>query len=250
MNASITLSALLADGVESMVAAPLSDLLAELAELGREAAILDGQFRAAAAASSEASARDSSEQVRVVLTAAGRIETVEVLPGWRAHLTAQELADAVLFAFREAGNRRMETWAAAVGTDAGTRLSAPPSTAADGGTVRDLWYLLQDATDRLDDLAREASARSRAITTGRDAHDQVTATLTGGELTGLRVGERAGRDVGAAITAAIRDGYAAADEASSITGRWPFPELERFTSDPATLLSTLGLAAPPTDPQR
>lgn len=117
--------------------------------------------------------------------------------------------------------------------------------------MRDLYHLLVDATDQLDQLGREAVERARAVTTGRDPAGHVTATLTGDQLTALQLDEgwsaRAGGDeIGVAVTAAIAEAYAAVDEPAGrpLTGRWPFPELDRFTAGPAALLAALGLPDP------
>ncbi|MEU4242399.1 hypothetical protein [Actinoplanes sp. NPDC026619] len=235
----------------------MSELLTQLGQLGREAAVLDGRLRAAQAAVAEASGRDPSEQVRVVLDAAGRITTVEFKASWRSRLDAGELTGAVLAAHQEAGRRRLETWASEVSRTAGdTAPSAPPEQRppphlAGHGSVHDLWYLLQDASDRLEDLSREATTRGSAVTTGHDPGHHVTATLTGAELTGLSLappwpGQAGAEEIGSALTAAIADGYRAVDDlaAQSLTRQWPFPELDRFTSDPAALLTALGLPTP------
>ncbi|GIM97536.1 hypothetical protein Ato02nite_093290 [Paractinoplanes toevensis] len=248
-----------------------SDLFAELAQLGREASLLDSRLRTAAASVVESSGRDPSGQVRVVLTAAGRIHTAEVAPGWRSHLTANSLGTAVLAAYQEAGKRRIETWAAEVGRTknevvspdeiaretSNLPLSSTDPTngpAVDTDSIRGLWYLLQDATDRFDTLALEATARSQKATTGRDSTGHVTATLTGEELSGLDLDQRwadraGGQEIGTAITSAIADGYATIDRLAerSLTRQWPFPDLDRITSDPAALLTALGLPVPHTD---
>jgi len=84
----------------------LSDLLGQLAGLQREASDLEARLERAEAAASDTAARDPSEQVRVTLTPAGRIKATEIAPGWRSHLTTEELGNAVLAASREAASRR------------------------------------------------------------------------------------------------------------------------------------------------
>ncbi|MET8153696.1 YbaB/EbfC family nucleoid-associated protein [Actinoplanes sp. NPDC049668] len=234
----------------------------ELRGLERDAAALAGKLKAAEAAVTEASGRDPSEQVRVALGTLGRVAFVEVDPRWRTRISPGDLPAAVLAAYREAGIRRSETWAAEIGrTDAGSLLDdrgSMPSAGAGSGpadfgsheSIRRLWHLLQEATDRLDDVVREAAARREAVVTGRDPSGHVTASFSGGgELTDLtvddeRLAEVGDRELGAAITAAIIDGYAVVDRlARESTSRWPFPDLDRLSGSPAALLATLGLPA-------
>jgi DNA-binding protein YbaB len=241
----------------------------ELRDLQRDAAVLAGKLAAAEAAAAEASGRDPSEHVRVVLAALGRIASVHVNPRWQTRIGPGELGAAVLAAYREAGSRRVETWAAEIGRagvhpPSSTRYSMPIAGPATGPaddssheSIRRLWYLLQDATDRLDDVVRAAAIRSRAVVTGRDPGGHVTASLSGGgELTDLTVDEawatEAGdSDIGSALTSAITDGYAMVDQgARESTGQWPFPDLERVSGSPAALLATLGLPAVMPDDDR
>jgi DNA-binding protein YbaB len=246
-------------------------LFPELSELYRETVALARRLDEAQKAAAEASGRDGSERVRVALTPAGRIGAVEIDVHWRSVLGVDGLPSAVLAAYREAGNRRVETWAAEIArteTDTeeiGPGVASPPvDTAAIGGSVRpgpadpsahesirQLWYVLQDATDRLDELARDFDTRSRTPVTGRDPGRHVTATLTGGNLTGVDIdtgwlAEASGAQIGAAITEAVAAGYAAADRLAddSMARRWPFADLERLTADPAALLRGLGLPHP------
>ena len=123
-----------------------------------------------------------------------------------------------------------------------------PSDESSHESIRRLWYLLQDATDRLDDVVRETTARSQTVIAGRDPGGHVTASVTGtGELTDLTVdeawaGQASDHGIGTALTAAITDGYAAVDQhAGKSTSQWPFPDLDRLSGSPATLLATLGL---------
>jgi hypothetical protein len=237
----------------------------ELKDLERDAAAIARRLQAAEAAAAEASARDPSEQVRVILTALGRIAFVEVSPRWRSRITPGNLPAAVLAAYQEAGNRRLETWAAEIGrtdtdsdrgtmpsSDAGTDPVIGPGPADESSheSIRRLWGLLQDATDRLDDVIREAVVRGQTMVTGRDPGRHIVASFTGGgELTDLAVDEgwvaEAGdREIGAALTAAITDGYAVVDQqARDSTSQWPFPDLDRLSGSPAALLATLGLPA-------
>jgi DNA-binding protein YbaB len=245
-------------------------LFPELTELYREAAVLARRLDEAQQAAAEASGRDGSERVRVVLTPAGRIGAVEVGVDWRSVLGVDGLPSAVLAAYREAGNRRVETWAAEIArtetdTEIGPGAASPPvDGAAIGGSVgpgpadesvhesiRQLWYVLQDATDRLDELAGEFDTRSRTAVTGHDPGRHVTVTLTGGELTGLDIdttwlAEVSAQQIGTTVTEAIAAGYAAADQLAddSLSRRWPFADLERLTADPAALLHGLGLPHP------
>jgi hypothetical protein len=89
-------------------------LFPELSELYREAVVLARRLDEAQQAAVEASGRDASERVRVVLTPAGRIGEVEVGVDWRSVLGVDGLVSAVLAAYRKAGNRRVETWAAEI----------------------------------------------------------------------------------------------------------------------------------------
>lgn len=234
----------------------------ELKSLERGAALLAGRLNAAEAAAAKASGRDPSEQVRVVLAALGRIASVEVDPDWQSRISPSDLPAAVLAAYREAGSRRLETWAAEIGRsdvspDPDARGTLPsvhaeigpgPADESSHESIRRLWSLLQDATDRLDDVVREAAARSEAVVTGRDSGGHVVASFTGGgELTDLAFDEAwaagAGdREIGAALTAAVTDGYAVVDRlAREAASRWPFAELDRLSGSPAVLLATLGL---------
>ncbi|MFI7540159.1 hypothetical protein [Actinoplanes sp. NPDC049599] len=240
---------------ESTGAAP-PGFFPELRDLQRDAAVLAGKLQAAETAAAEASGRDPSEQVRVLLAALGRIASVEVEPQWRSRISPGELGAAVLAAYQEAGRRRVETWAAEIGRpDTGTQAAhephpqvTVPAGAASPESIRRLWYLLQDATDRLDDVVRDAQARSRAVTSGRDPGGHVTVSLTGGELTALTLDEEwaakaDGRAVGTALTRAVADGYALVDEqARQSADQWPFPDLDRLSGSPAALLATLGLS--------
>ncbi|MGW4946367.1 hypothetical protein ACWEOZ_32835 [Actinoplanes sp. NPDC004185] len=244
-------------------------MFSELRDLQQDAAVLAGRLQAAQAAVVEAAGRDPSEQVRVVLDALGRIAYVDVEPSWRSRVGLGDLTAAALAAYQEAGRRRLETWAAEVNRpDAGSELHrSTPMPQADnqvtGSTIRPgsgpadefshesirrLWYLLQDATDRLDDVVREAAARSQAVYTGRDPAGHVTASLTGtGDLTDLTLdevwAEKAGNhEIGTALTAAIADGYAVVDErVRESTSQWPFPDLEQLSGSPTALLAALGL---------
>jgi DNA-binding protein YbaB len=250
----------------------------ELKGLERDATVLAGKLRAAEAAVSEAAGRDPSEQVRVVLAALGRIASVEVEPRWRSRVDPGDLPAAVLMAYQEAGHRRLETWAAEISrpdetfqpaagsaslphTGNGGRsamgLGSGPSDESSRESMRRLWYLLQDATDQLDDVVRDATARGQAMVTGRDPGRHVTASLTGaGELLDLAleeawVVEAGGREIGTAMTAAIIDGYALVDQrARESTSQWPFPDLDRLSGSPAALLATLGLPRADTDDDR
>ena len=249
----------------------------ELKGLERDATVLAGKLRAAEAAVSEAAGRDPSEQVRVVLAALGRIASVEVQPRWRSRVDHSDLPAAVLMAYQEAGKRRLETWAAEISrpnltpqptgsaslphTGNGGRfaigLGSGPSGESSRESIRRLWYLLQDATDRLDNVVRDATARGQAVMTGRDPGRHVAASLTGaGELLDLAfdeawVVEVGNRELGTAMTAAITDGYALVDErAREATSQWPFPDLDRLSGSPAALLATLGLPAADTDHDR
>ena len=123
-----------------------------------------------------------------------------------------------------------------------------PSDESSHESIRRLWYLLQDATDRLDDVVREASAHSQEVIVAGDPGGHVTASLTGtGELIDLTVdeawaGEAGDREIDTALTAAINDGYAVVDQqARELTSQWPFPDLDRLSGSPAALLTTLGL---------
>jgi hypothetical protein len=245
-----------------------TELFPELEQLQRDAAALADRLATAEAAAADASGRDPAEQVRVVLTPAGRVRSVEVRAGWRAEVAPSDLGSAVLAAYRDACDRRVETWAAEISrgkdhpsTDRAGTAQPMTSVAANSGpfdasaheSIRQLLYVLQDATDRLDELARESAARSAAVVFGRDSGGHVTATLTGGELTGLDLDERwsaeaGSREIGTAVTDAIASGYAAADRLAedSLTARWPFPDLERLSGDPAKLLASLGLPGPVT----
>jgi hypothetical protein len=247
------------------------DLFPELAQLQRDAADLAGKLKAAEAAAAEASGRDPSEQVRVVLDPASRIEQVEIEPGWRSHMEASDIGQAVVLAYREAGSRRLAAWAAEISRaegdpgahdvdptqpDAAAGSSRPgitsgPFDAAAHDSMRRLWYLLQDATDQLDEVAREAVDRSAAVVTGRDSAGHVAATFVGGDLTDLSADEQwsagaGGREIGSAVTEAIRHGYAAVDKLAkgSVTSGWPFTDLDRLSGDPATLLASLGFPVP------
>ena len=249
----------------------------ELDSLERDATVLAGKLTAAEAAVSEAAGRDPSEQVRVVLAALGRIASVDVEPRWRTRVDPGDLPAAVLMAYQEAGKRRLETWAAEISRpdlasrptgsaslpDAGdeggaaTGLGSGPSDESSRESIRRLWYLLQDATDQLDNVVRDATARGQAVLTGRDPGRHVTASLTGaGELLDLALDEawvvQAGdSELGTAMTAAITDGYALVDQrAREATSRWPFPDLDRLSGNPAALLATLGLPAADTDDDR
>jgi DNA-binding protein YbaB len=237
----------------------LSQLFPELTGLRQEAAVLAARLNAAGAAAAETSGRDASEQVRVVLTPAGRVASVEVGASWRGALDAAAVGPAVLEAYRDAGVRRTEAWADAVSHGAVPVEPAPdqgqptPSNPAipDHDALRKLWYLLQDATDRLTEVIDEAAARTTAAVLGHDPGEHATATLTGGALTAVELDERwlaeaDGRQIGTAVGAAIADGYATIDQlaATAVTSQWPFPDLDRLTGDPASLLSSLGLPAP------
>ncbi|GIE53494.1 YbaB/EbfC family nucleoid-associated protein [Actinoplanes nipponensis] len=237
----------------------------ELDDLARDAAVMAGWLAAAEAAVAEAAGRDPSERVRVVLAALGRVASVEIDPHWRTRIDPGDLRAAVLAACQEAGRRRLETWAAELGRSDGRPGTSAPGRTPDAGprpvevasgpaeessheSIRRLWGLLQEATDRLDDVVRDAAARSRDVLTGRDPGGHVTASLTGGgELTDLTLDETwaaaaGAREIGAALTAAITDGYAAVDRrAREATSQWPFPDLERLSGSPAALLATLGL---------
>ena len=244
--------------------------LPRLKDLERDAAALVDKLKAAEAAVCQAAGRDQSEQVRVVLAALGRIAAVEVEPHWRSRVRPGGLAAAVLAAYQEAGNRRLETWAAEInrpdassqtdGSDSMPHASiggrsaivpgSGPSDESSHESIRRLWCLLQEATDRLDDVVRDAAARSRVLATGSDPGGHVTASLTGaGELTDLTLDEawaaEAGdREIGAALTRAITGGYAVVDQrAGEHTSQWPFPDLDRLGGSPAALLVTLGLPA-------
>ncbi|MEU8606416.1 YbaB/EbfC family nucleoid-associated protein [Actinoplanes sp. NPDC048791] len=250
----------------------------ELQGLQRDAAVLAGRFAAAEAAAAEASGRDPSEKVRVVLASLGRIASVDVDPQWQSRISPDDLSAAVLAAYREASSRRLETWAAEIGRTTvspdshqqGSVLSdGAPEAPADAGagvgpadessheSIRRLWSLLQDATDRLDDVIRAATARSETVMTGRDPGRHVSASFTGGgELTDLSIDETwaadaDARELGTSLTAAITDGYAAIDRsAHETTGQWPFPDLDRISGNPTALLATLGLPAiPDTQPK-
>jgi DNA-binding protein YbaB len=164
----------------------------------------------------------------------------------------------------------METWAAEVSRPDATAqpagsASLPPT--GNGGPgpsdesshepIRRLWHLLQEATDQLDKVVRDATAAGQAVMTGRDPGRHVTASLTGaGELLDLALDEawvvEAGdREIGTALTAAITDGYALVDQrARESTSQWPFPDLDRLSGSPAALLATLGLPAADTDDDR
>ncbi|GAA3943353.1 YbaB/EbfC family nucleoid-associated protein [Actinoplanes auranticolor] len=252
------------------------DFFPELEGLQRDAAVLAGRFEAAEAAVSEASGRDPSEKVRVVLATLGRIASVEVDPQWQSRIRPGDLSPAVLAAYQDAGSRRLETWAAEIGRtdirpgphDQGSVLggdapAAPPEAGlgpageSSHESIRRLWSLLQDATDRLDDVVRAAAARSETVMTGRDPGGHVTASLTGGgELTDLSIDEAwaaaaGARELGTSLTAAVIDGYAAVDRsAQEATGQWPFPDLDRISGSPTALLATLGLPSiPDTDPK-
>jgi len=248
------------DGAEQL------ELLPELMQLHRDAVVLAGRLEAAERAVAEASGRDPSEQVRVTLMAAGRVGAVEVSSGWRSQVGASELAGAVMAASREASSRRLEPWAAEIRRDGGpdalgrgkqrdARTAPPwvPSGPADPSvhdSIRQLWYVLQDATDRFDQLAAEAGARARDTVTGRDPGGHVTAVVAGADLIEIEFDERwlaeaSGYEIGTAATGAIAAGYQAADRRGedSIDRRWPFPELEQLTGDPARLLANLGLPA-------
>ena len=247
----------------------LSDLLGQLAGLQREASDLEARLERAEAAASDTAGRDPSEQVRVTLTPAGRITATAIAPGWRSHLTTEELGNAVLAASREAASRRAETWAGELSRSDGRTTSdqdvaTPKSTtpaynsrpqAPNNDSIRGLWYLLQDATDRLDELASEATTRSQAVTTGSDSSGHVTVTLTGGNLSEVRFdpawfARAGGREIGTAITAALTNAYATIDGLAerSLIHQWPFPDLERYTADPTALLTALGLPVPHPDP--
>ncbi|RSM49769.1 hypothetical protein DMB66_44675 [Actinoplanes sp. ATCC 53533] len=202
-----------------------------------------------------------------MLATLGRIASVDVGPGWRSRISPADLTTAALAAYREASSRRLETWAAEIGrTDVSSGLDEMPSSDAGADpvigsgsgpadessheSIRRLWCLLQDATDRLGEVIREAAARGQAVVTGRDPGGHVVASFTGsGELTGLTLDEawaaEAGhREIGTAVTAAITDGYAVVDQqARDSTSRWPFPDLDRISGSPAALLATLGLPA-------
>jgi hypothetical protein len=135
-----------------------------------------------------------------------------------------------------------------------TGAAAASSSSPETDPIRGLWYLLQDATDRLDELASEATAHGQAVTTGRDATGHVNVTLTGGELSDVHLdpawsARASGREIGTAITAALANGYATIDGLAerSLIHKWPFPDLERFTSDPSALLTALGLPIPHPD---
>jgi DNA-binding protein YbaB len=245
--------------------------LAQLADLQREASDLGARLQKAEVAASDTSGRDSSEQVRVTLTAAGRINAAEIAPGWRSRLTAEQLGSAVITASREAASRRAETWAAKSSRSDGTAISdddigvPKPTTPVynsqlqppDNDSIRGLWYLLQDAADRLDELASETASRREAATTAHDAAGHVTVMLTGGELSDVQLdpawaAQASGREIGTAITAALANGYATIDGLAerSLIRQWPFPDLERYTSDPTTLLTALGLPIPRPDPDQ
>lgn len=237
----------------------------EFERLGREAAVLAARLEAAQTAAQDALGRDPSGQVEVELTPEGRVASVRVANLWRSRLTADGLGDAVLAACRAAEDSRLESWAVGIGRSrhqADASRSAPswtaPAPLTDSGllagqdAIRGLWHLLQDASDRIEDLTQEAATRSRAVVTGTDQQHRVTATFTGGALTGLDVDQRwaaqaRGTGLGAAITDAVAHGYAEIDRRAeeSLLQRWPFPELQRLTGDPATLLATLGFPSPP-----
>jgi hypothetical protein len=205
------------------------------------------------------------------LVSQGRVATVEVSTNWRAQLGADALPSAVLAAYGDAVSRRMETWAAeinrgepdpAIDDVDPTRLHGwgllPTAVPADGPVsesahhaVRRLWTLLEDASDRLDNLVEELATASGVVATGRDPNGHVTVTMSGGQPAGLDIDPRwaagaSGYEIGKAITDAIASGYAALDRraADAPTGRYPFSELARATADPARWLADLGLTAP------
>lgn len=165
--------------------APYVDLLSELEELRQQAAVLARRLEAAHAVTPEASGEDPSGQVRVVLTAAGRVSSVAVAGRWQSRLAADRVGHAVLAAYREAARRRLQSWATAIShsdprgesVDPGPGRTSPvpsadPGVPAGNDAIRGLWYLLQDASDRLDNLAQEAAARSEAVVTGTDPHHE------------------------------------------------------------------------------
>jgi DNA-binding protein YbaB len=250
-----------------------AELLLELGELSQQAADLNDQLRRASAAATHAVGHDPSEQVHVTLTATGRIEDIAVGSRWQSQLTREGLVNAVLEAQQDAVKRNVEIWAGEInqrghGTPKAeefvTLVEPPPASAdltalapgrVDIDSVRGLWYLLQDATDRLDALAAEAKTASQTVTSGRDPGGHITVTLTGTVLTHLELEEywgarTDGREMGNAITAALRDGYATIDARAdrSLTAKWPFPDLENVTSDRTALLTVLGLTLQQSDP--
>ena len=117
--------------------------------------------------------------------------------------------------------------------------------------MRRLWYLLQDATDQLEQVAQEAADRSTAVVTGHDLAGHVTATFVGGDLTDLSVDERwaagaGGREISSVVTDAIRHGYAAVNQLAqtSMTKGWPFADLDRLGGAPGAVLASLGFSVP------
>ncbi len=240
------------------------DPFADLTRLCREAAGLAHRLELAGAAAEQATGRDTSEQVRVTISAAGRITSVEIAPAWRTVLSPPELGAAIVAAYQEATRRCVETWAAEISRppaetlDDGGPLPAstgrPPAAGSEpvgrvaDESIRELWYVLQDATDRLDELTRGIEARARAQVRGQDPDGHVTVMLAGGQPTGVELDEQwlaraDGREIGTAVRAAIHAGYAAADRLAADSPRtgWPFAQLERLTADPTSVLTQLGL---------
>jgi DNA-binding protein YbaB len=247
------------------------DPIRDLTELGREAEALARRVQVGQRAAADASARDESEQVRVVLGKDGRIADVELTPLWRRSLRADALGSAVLAAYQEAGRRRVEAWADAIGQDRSANVgdadgrvtpdtdpAAVVSTADAGPTsanaveyARGLWYIIQDVGDRMGDLESQLENLARGTTRGQNAGENVAVSATGDRITEVVIDERwlAGADhieIGRALNEAVRSVYTAVDRAAadSLAGQWPFADLQRVSGDPTQMLRSLGLPVP------
>jgi hypothetical protein len=244
----------------------LDEDLAALTELQRSAQALSRQLAQGRQALTEASAKDPTEALRVRLADDGRVNSVEIMTDWRRRLSPEDLGPAVVSTLQQAGQRRLEAWADAVGRPVdpaeGMDVVVVPSgdlaPAAEGlgdpsaaTYARNLFYVLHDVSARWPDLEADLLQRAQEATEGHDAHRHVVVTLTGDQLTGVVVdsawaGSATPTEVGASITAAIRSAYAAVDEraASSVKNAWPFNELDRMAGDPMQMLANLGLPVP------
>ncbi|MGC5305963.1 YbaB/EbfC family nucleoid-associated protein [Micromonospora zamorensis] len=236
------------------------DEIAELEELRRQAEQLSRRFAAGDRAAVESSAWDSHEVVRIALGIDGRIDAVEVLPGWRRHMTTDQLGAAIVEAADEAAHRRSEAWAYGVSQaatdDADARLPEQPSPVpaptdpVDESSInyaRSLLYVLRDSFARLDDLESETERLALSSSTTSDADGRVRVTLNGEQLSAVNFDESwlrsaDARQLGAAVIDAIQQAYADRADPALLQNSWPYNELARMTGDPAQLLANLGLA--------
>jgi hypothetical protein len=253
---------------EGGVSGPPGDLdvdLAELRALRRDAQALSRRLATSRQGAAETSAFDPAGCVCVALAGDDRVASVEVVDGWRRRIEVHALGPAVVAALEEAVRQRAMAWAQAVsegpvadphGADDGPASSASgsgvdlawPDPAGAAEFARRLFYVVQDAAAGLDAVVADAARRAAQVTTARDRHARVVVTLTGAAVTAIDIDGRWARhagheEIGAAIMAGIRAGYAAVDELveASPLRRWPYAELDRMTGDPTQLLAGLGL---------